>query len=287
MLKIRKVQFHNHPILADLILDFCSPDGKACDTVILAGENGTGKSTVLNALYQLMSRSEEADVEAEIEFENDNQIEEIEYYRKEVNGRNYIHFRSETKTSRLLISKANEADFPTQAIFSDVDINFHSQPTSTVKSNQLDQDGNSRKSTTSIADEINQLLIDVAAQDDAEISYLVQNNPEKPFANMGYTSRMKRFTEAFNFMFGDLHYSRIENRNNRKMIVFCKNGVEIPIESLSSGEKQIVYRGCFLLRDSNALKNAFVFIDEPEISLHPLWQQKIFSSYHVLLFFRM
>ena len=55
--------------------------------------------------------------------------------------------------------------------------------------------------------------------------------------------------------------------------------MDIPIDGLSSGEKQVVYRGCFLLRDINATKGAFVFIDEPEISLHPNWQMKIMDYY--------
>lgn len=44
MSKIRSVKFIDHPILRNLELDFCGPDGKAVDTVILAGENGTGKA---------------------------------------------------------------------------------------------------------------------------------------------------------------------------------------------------------------------------------------------------
>lgn len=75
--------------------------------------------------------------------------------------------------------------------------------------------------------------------------------------------------------FDDLRYDRIENRDGHKEIVFRKCGKEIPIDALSSGEKQVVYRGCFLLKDANAIRGAFVFIDEPEISLHPLWQQKV------------
>ena len=34
-----------------------------------------------------------------------------------------------------------------------------------------------------------------------------------------------------------------------------------------------------MLKDVNALNGAFVFIDEPEISLHPTWQQKIMDYY--------
>ena len=44
MYKIRSIQFINHPTLKNLKLDFCGSDRTAVDTVILAGENGTGKS---------------------------------------------------------------------------------------------------------------------------------------------------------------------------------------------------------------------------------------------------
>lgn len=86
---------------------------------------------------------------------------------------------------------------------------------------------------------------------------------------------MPRFTRSFARMFAGLTYDRIENKNGYKEIFFKKYGISIPIDSLSSGEKQIVYRGCFLLKDINATSGALVFIDEPEISLHPNWQLKI------------
>lgn len=35
----------------------------------------------------------------------------------------------------------------------------------------------------------------------------------------------------------------------------------------------------FLLKDVNAMNGAFVFIDEPEISMHPKWQSKILDYY--------
>lgn len=90
---------------------------------------------------------------------------------------------------------------------------------------------------------------------------------------------MPRFTSAFNQMFEGLTYSHIENVNGKKSIVFKKNTECIPITNLSSGEKQVIYRGSFLLKDVNATNGAFVFIDEPEISLHPNWQKKVMDYY--------
>ena len=49
-----------------------------------------------------------------------------------------------------------------------------------------------------------------------------------------------RFTTAFNKMFEGLTYSRIENVKGKKSILFKKNGVDISINNLSSGEKQVV-----------------------------------------------
>ena len=45
---IKKIKWHNHAILGNLELDFTKPDGTIYDTIVLAGENGTGKTTVLD-----------------------------------------------------------------------------------------------------------------------------------------------------------------------------------------------------------------------------------------------
>lgn len=49
MYKIRKIVFHEHPVLKNLSLNFCDSEGKCIDTIIFAGENGTGKSTIINS----------------------------------------------------------------------------------------------------------------------------------------------------------------------------------------------------------------------------------------------
>lgn len=66
MYKIRKIVFHEHPVLKNLSLNFCDSEGKCIDTIIFAGENGTGKSTIINSIYMLVSRT--ANFEADVEF---------------------------------------------------------------------------------------------------------------------------------------------------------------------------------------------------------------------------
>ena len=43
-----------------------------------------------------------------------------------------------------------------------------------------------------------------------------------------------------------------------------------------------MYRGMFLLRNLNALSGSIVFVDEPELSMHPRWQKKILPFYENL-----
>ena len=273
MLKIKSIKFKNHLILKNLELDFCDANGNAADTVIIAGENGTGKSSILNYLYSITSGS--VVTEATITLEKNGTQYQLYYYMCD----NSIWVRDDNKLDTFLLSNDYKRKYALSGIFSDVDINFKADNVSSVTSMALDTSGSSRRSTTDLPKQIKQLLIDVQALDDAELSHAMRENPTKTKAELQVAERIPRFTNAFARMFDGLTYDRIENAGGHKVIYFKKNGVDIPIDSLSSGEKQVVYRGCFLLKDANATNGAFVFIDEPEISLHPSWQMKIMDYY--------
>lgn len=282
MYKIRKIKFINHPILKNLELGFCGSDGKAVDTVLIAGENGTGKSTVLDSIYQIITRA--IKFEADVELEVGEEVRKLTYRKETItNGSLLIRVKDNKglSTSTTSIVSTLQQTYPLCGIYSDVDINFHAQPVSTVTSLTLDSANSSRRSGTDLPKEINQLLIDIQALDDADLAFAYRSAKisNQAVSDISYMERMPRFTAAFNRMFENLTYSRITNLNSKKAILFQKNGADIPIDGLSSGEKQVVYRGCFLLKDVNATNGAIVFIDEPEISLHPTWQIKIMDYY--------
>ena len=278
MYKIRKVEFLNHPILGNLSLDFCDTNGHAADTVIFAGENGVGKSTILNTLYELISHR--LDFEANIEYEFEGQTFNLKFHWKVYpGGQRYITAQDNTGMEMISGSSEFQRKYPLYGIFSDVDINFHSNNHTRVTSLALDREAKSRRSSNNLPTEIKQLIIDIQALDDADIAYWVKTHPNTSTDSINIHERMPRFTRAFDRMFDDLKYSRVENIDGHKAILFEKNGKLIQIDALSSGEKQIVYRGCFLLKDANAMNGAFVFIDEPEISLHPKWQMKVMDYY--------
>ena len=52
---IQRVKWNNHIVLGDLELDFTKNDGSSYSTIVLAGENGTGKTTILETLSTFLN----------------------------------------------------------------------------------------------------------------------------------------------------------------------------------------------------------------------------------------
>lgn len=52
---ITKVKWRNHSVLGDLELDFTKAIGTPYNTIVLAGENGTGKTSILETLATFLN----------------------------------------------------------------------------------------------------------------------------------------------------------------------------------------------------------------------------------------
>jgi AAA ATPase domain len=102
-MKIRRIKFKNHHVLGNLELNFTDENGKAVDSVIFAGENGCGKTRILDAIYGIKKMlASEADFyilknhlginEVEVEFRGDsfNKIDShIAMFSSEPRSNNY------------------------------------------------------------------------------------------------------------------------------------------------------------------------------------------------------
>lgn len=151
--------------------------GKCADTIIFARENGAGKSTILNALYTMVSGT--IDFEADIEYENCEKINTLQYkYKTYSNGISYMNIQDDTGDYDFVDSDTMRKKYPMTGTYSDVDINFRSGSINSVTSMVLDEKTESRRSTNNLPDIINQLLIDIQALDDAEIAAVVREHPE-------------------------------------------------------------------------------------------------------------
>jgi predicted ATPase len=132
----------------------------------------------------------------------------------------------------------------------------------------------------SLAAEVAQLLIDLQAADDREVArWLDENESEaRPPENIR-KRRIRRFTEAFARVAPNKRYVGFETAEGEHRAIFEENGLRTALADLSTGEKQIVFRGAFLLRRAEELAGIVALIDEPELSLHPKWQENILAFY--------
>lgn len=289
---IRKIKWNNHEILGSLELDFSKPDGSAYNTIVLAGENGTGKTTILETLSTFL---------------NLGSMEAFEYINYTADGVVYTITPTSESDSRFgFHSRKNESDGTTQTIRSNHNNNrqlidsdpadlrhygfsysrarsgFNTQKVNAATIQQLDSEkyeNDSKDDFTSIK----QLLVDIDAQDNSEWMRITKSGAETPFPTFRETSKMYRFEKAFNEFFRTIKFKNIDNTDREEIkIFFEKYGKNIPIDSLSTGEKQVVFRGAQLLKNINSMSGGIALIDEPELSMHPKWQERVLQYYRSL-----
>ena len=82
--------------------------------------------------------------------------------------------------------------------------------------------------------------------------------------------RLKKFFKKFEY---DINLKCISPSNNIYQFYLLKDKLEIEIDTISSGEREIInfIFGLFL----EELNDGIVIIDEPELHLHPNWQKKL------------
>ena len=57
MIKIKSITFFNHVIFGDQTFDFTIDGNTAVDNIIIAGENGIGKTKFLEELYNISNQT--------------------------------------------------------------------------------------------------------------------------------------------------------------------------------------------------------------------------------------
>lgn len=285
---ITKIKWNNHEILGDLELDFTRDDGTPYSTIVIAGENGTGKTTILDTLSTFL---------------NFGSIEPFELIEYVVNNKHYIisPLAEENKKygfhKRVCKSDNSIENIYTDAESIDNDIfdirhygcsysrarsGFPTSKVKTVTTSQLDANKHESDENENFTS-IKQLIVDIDTQDNSKWMEICRSNVRPPFENFLQNAKMTRFKKAFNDFFENLSFEKVDNESiEEKRILFDKYNHKISIDSLSTGEKQIVFRGAQLLKNCNSICGGITLIDEPELSMHPMWQKKIFSYYRSL-----
>lgn len=302
-MKFRKITFNNNPILGSVCFDFTDAAGKTVDTIILAGENGCGKSYLLSFLNTynpgMVAKTLGFTMQVEVELSDDEvqALMENKEFAKVLGPRytgnivTFVHdtvFTDDNPRAEFINKSGNkDSEYAFQfgrvpsiykTVFSDVEINFSPRNISNTSSYELDVDNaSSERSSQNLATEIKQLLIDIDELDNGELAKWVDRHKGQAPIEEVIHKRIRRFTNAFDKIFPHKRFVGIANQKNQKQVYFEEFGKQMEISQLSSGEKQIVFRGGFLLRNQGTISGVPILVDEPELSLHPQWQLKILN----------
>lgn len=269
----------HHPILAGLDLDLTDNHGNPYKTIIIAGDNGIGKTTILQSIHDIMS-GECCDLEA---FEYNIGVDK--YVASTVDN-NHIKVKKEGgdfENVQLACARRNPFDF---GEFGAMD-EYAPQKFSAAMS-PASTDFNSSIGNNDGYDAIKQHLITLERQDNEAYRTMnieLEANGQQPISVSSFNrtdSKLEQFKRTFNEMFEDLKFHCVKSTVKDTRAIFTKNSnEEIDIDKLSTGEKQIVFRGSAIL--TQAKTSDVVLIDEPEISMHPRWMEKVLKFYKGLV----
>ena len=299
-MKIRKVKWKDHPVLGNLELDFVNPStGVVYDNIVFAGENGTGKTKILTTLnsflcigsfspfeyieYEFIGVDGNKQVYRAIPYQGDNYQDGFISLKKMPDG-DVKSLRRSKKINVNDIEKDPSDPRYYGCVMSKAKASFNTKGINQVPTQELDKiihDTDDEADYTALM----QLLIDLDNED--ALAYRAENTKRKDEGLASITpedynpqTKLYRFSEAFKVIFNeDIILNSVGRKNVNQTVLFKKNECNIPIDSLSTGEKQIVFRGAYLLRNLGKLNGAIIMVDEPEISMHPKWQKKILGYY--------
>lgn len=293
---ITKIKWKNHPVLGNLSLNLLNASNQPYKNIVLAGENGCGKTTILETLSDFLNFKSAVPFDY-IEYidgsstyiattTNPNVPSNYYIYQNLVNG-NY--FLLDPRTNSYQDVNPFDKSSPYRnlilqtkgSIYSKARSGFKTENIDSVKTSELDKNKHDADSSDDFTP-VKQLLIDISAQDSEE--WREYSEAHRCYDYVLYEPNLKlyKFKQAFNSFFGNIKFKKIEIENGAIKVKFTKNGRDVDIESLSTGEQQIVFRGTQLLRNSNVIAGGAVLIDEPELSMHPKWQTRIFDYYRNL-----
>ena len=290
-MKIRKLHIKNYKVFNDLELDFTDANGKTLDTIVLAGLNGSGKTTVLeiirkmfddNTLFEYFEKSNDGFIEIEIEITSEEKEANIKRLPIFINNLNKNIFKGE-HDFKIVFSNDNIIRF---SFNSNADV-YQIAELIFILSSGKPQTGESKLFYLPINDlekrNLNNHSLEIIHFDSSktkmkelaleEISNEIFKNQDTP-PRKSKEKAIKQITKALNGM--DLT-TRLVDLESKELIFESVNGQKIKFEDLSSGEQSLYYRAIYLSKLNP--ENSIIMVDEPEDSLHPTWQEQVLKLY--------
>lgn len=283
-MKIEKVHIKNIKGIKDLELSF-RKDDKILDLIVLAGVNGSGKTTILEAIKDFFNNTnisydepEKSNIYLNIFFEDfeKKQIEEAE--KSSID--NYEHKLQDffSALQSYEYNRKNNGEYYSYLI-----AKFFENPPKIIyvpaenKFEEIQTYSTTLSKKYKFINTINSNVIrDIPSYIATRRNYLA--TIEEDLTMKEITNKVvNEINDIFNILELDVKLKGF-SKDERTMPIFENSaGEEFDINDLSSGEKQLFLRtlSIKMLEPDNSI----ILIDEPELSLHPKWQQRIIEVY--------
>lgn len=232
------------------------------NTTILVGGNGTGKTTILEVIYNILSGNDKYFLTTsnftsiQLELENG---DSVRFIRNENQINKYINGKK-VESDNKFFTKQKVIYFPAEVTFRNYEVTGANKLESVDEDIILDSDKMSK--------ELKQFLVNQKYQD---LNDIANGNPQN-------ANRIEKYKKIYNDFLNDKQFVGIDNNTFEPIFELNDTKEQITIDKLSSGEKQIFYKGGSLIQYGEE-KEIIVLIDEPETSMHPEWQQRILAFY--------
>ena len=276
-MKIKNLYIENKKRLKNLSISF-ENNSEILDTVVLTGINGTGKTTVLEVIYDYFEDFENYKNKMDIKLDLE---EEIIREKSGLSQEMYLtyltdfvyrqkKYRSLLKTGEhvgnLTVESIIKNKIP-RIIYLPAEINFRNVKFDFLPMYKL-----------GFLNIINSTAIsDIPHYIQMRIINAANKESEKKLGNVR-DEVIAEINGIFDILDMDTRLIGMSTETTEILPIFTNSsGDEFDINELSSGEKQLFLR-TLAIKMLNP-ENSIILIDEPELSLHPKWQQRIVDVY--------
>ena len=249
-IKLKEIYIENYKMFNKFKINFTNNKNESLPIVVIAGANGIGKTSLMEVIFYYRYILNESSY-LEIQYKGDetiinrNLIKEYEYIEKQNEERVNKQFKEGSEIAISFVPDKYDS-----LLFLEKSIIY-------IKA----MDNN--------IDDVKEYILSYYRKESRRLdSY---NKAREKIKNY-----IKEIFTSIDLTFELLDIDDTE-KDNEKVTFRNKNGKEFSIDSLSTGEKTLMSKVLYLYFKD--IKNKIIFIDEPELSLHPAWQNRVLKLY--------
>lgn len=266
-MKIKNVKIGKNKVLKNIDISF-EKDNQILDTIVIAGSNGSGKTTLLESICDYFKTRifplNEKEMNVQIDLFLENREEKIdENIISELHSINYYKNKNINKYEEII----NTLKILPKLIYVPAEIDFNEVKTETTNYK-------SDYKFFNIVD--SDVIEDIPSYISSRIYYIANTEEELTLKEVKEKVNAE-INGVFDILDLDVKLTGLSKDEKNMPIFVNSSGDEFDINELSSGEKQLFLRTLSIKMLEP--ENSIILIDEPELSLHPKWQQRIIDVY--------